>query len=31
MPSGLRAPSGQERFTCDASIRPKNSAAELSQ
>jgi hypothetical protein len=31
MPSGLRAPSGQERFTCDASIRPKNSAAEPSQ
>ena len=31
LPSGLRTPSGQERFTCDASIRPKNSAAELSQ
>ena len=31
MPSGLRTPSGQERFTCDASIRPKNNAAELSQ
>jgi hypothetical protein len=31
MPSGLRTPSGQERFTCDASIRPNNSAAELSQ
>jgi hypothetical protein len=29
--SGLRTPSGQERFTCDASIRPKNNAAELSQ
>ncbi|MDR5750069.1 MULTISPECIES: hypothetical protein [unclassified Caballeronia] len=24
MPSGLRSPSGQERFTCDASIRPSN-------
>ncbi|WP_445344298.1 T6SS immunity protein Tli3 family protein, partial [Caballeronia humi] len=22
--SGLRSPSGQERFTCDASIRPSN-------
>ena len=31
LPSGLRTPSGQERFTCDASIRPKNNAAELSQ
>jgi hypothetical protein len=31
LPSGLRTPSGQERFTCDASIRPNNSAAELSQ
>lgn len=24
LPSGLRSPSGQERFTCDASIRPMN-------
>jgi hypothetical protein len=31
MPSGLRAPSGQERLTCDASIRPKNSVSEPSQ
>jgi hypothetical protein len=24
MPTGLHSPSGQERFTCDASIRPSN-------
>ncbi|WP_456061751.1 T6SS immunity protein Tli3 family protein, partial [Caballeronia glebae] len=29
MPSGLRSPSGQERFACDASIRPTNPDAPL--
>jgi hypothetical protein len=29
MPTGLRSPSGQERFTCDASIKPTNPDAPL--